>query len=493
MTRGKTATANGSGRDLLRLGNDPYWFPLFLLALTDAAVFAGSIWLSFPLRFHSFITDWFPLREGWVAPPFSVFFHFGWLAAVVGLLTFERLGFYQSRIGTDRRVHVLRIAIGALIVSLVLQGFLSLFDIQLSRGARLIAFCLTVPLAIGAHYCLKSAFAQMRTQGLGYRRTLLVTDNLEEVEERILEIEAERGTEFHVTGILVGTADEKWRDAGGLSQPSVAEIVGNLKDLRRTLARKQYDVVVIRMTPEHADGAEQSIEICAAFEVDYYVDSGLFDALLDRSQVGGAFLLPVLSLGETPLSGSAIVMKRIFDLLGSAGLILVSFPFWVVFAALIKLESRGPVFYRQERIGADGRSFDILKFRSMRLDAEASTGPVWATREDPRRTRFGTFLREWNIDETPQFINVFRGEMSLVGPRPERPHFVNQFKEDIPRYMRRHMVKSGITGWAQVNGFRGDTSIEGRTQYDIWYIENWSFRLDLKILLRTLFARENAY
>lgn len=141
----------------------------------------------------------------------------------------------------------------------------------------------------------------------------------------------------------------------------------------------------------------------------------------------------------------------------------------------------------------DGRSFHILKFRSMRMDAEKESGPVWASQADPRRTHIGAWMRSWNLDETPQFINVFCGEMSLVGPRPERPHFVNQFKEEIPRYLLRHMVKSGITGWAQVNGFRGDTSIEERTRYDMWYIENWSFLLDLKILVKTILARENAY
>ncbi len=147
----------------------------------------------------------------------------------------------------------------------------------------------------------------------------------------------------------------------------------------------------------------------------------------------------------------------------------------------------------QERIGHDGRTFNVFKFRTMRTDAEAESGPVWSTQDDPRRTRLGKFLRETNLDETPQFVNVFRGEMSLVGPRPERPFFVNQFKKEIPSYMKRHIVKSGITGWAQVNGLRGDTSIEERTQYDMWYIQNWSLWLDLKILMKTLRATENAH
>jgi exopolysaccharide biosynthesis polyprenyl glycosylphosphotransferase len=155
-------------------------------------------------------------------------------------------------------------------------------------------------------------------------------------------------------------------------------------------------------------------------------------------------------------------------------------------AILIKLDSPGSVFYVQERMGLDARPFLMFKFRSMRPDAEANTGPVWATHSDPRRTRIGTIMRRFSVDELPQLINVFLGDMSLVGPRPERPVFVEQFKRSIPRYMDRHKEKAGMTGWAQVNGLRGDTSIIERTKYDLWYIENWSLLLDFKILARTL-------
>jgi exopolysaccharide biosynthesis polyprenyl glycosylphosphotransferase len=165
-------------------------------------------------------------------------------------------------------------------------------------------------------------------------------------------------------------------------------------------------------------------------------------------------------------------------------------------ALLVKLDSPGPVFYAQERMGLDAKPFQVLKFRSMRSDAEKETGPVWATQDDPRRTRFGAFIRKHSLDELPQFINVLLGEMSLVGPRPERPVFVEQFRQIVPRYMERHKEKAGITGWAQVNGLRGDTSIIERTKYDLWYIENWSLLLDIKILIRTvlgIFKDRNAY
>jgi len=168
----------------------------------------------------------------------------------------------------------------------------------------------------------------------------------------------------------------------------------------------------------------------------------------------------------------------------------------LLLAVLVKLDSPGPALYVQERMGLDARPFPIVKFRTMRVDAEQETGPVWARQDDPRRTRVGAFLRRTSLDELPQLVNVVLGDMSLVGPRPERPMFVEQFRQSVPRYMDRHREKAGLTGWAQVNGLRGDTSILDRTKYDLWYVENWSLLLDIKILIRTgvrLFRDPNAY
>ncbi len=195
--------------------------------------------------------------------------------------------------------------------------------------------------------------------------------------------------------------------------------------------------------------------------------------------------IPIINLTETPIRGWNWVAKRAMDVSLSAGLlILCSIPFAVI-ALLIKLTSKGPVFYTQERMGLDGRPFTIYKFRSMHEDAEKDTGPVWPIDNDPRRTPLGRVLRFLNIDELPQLFNVFLGDMSLVGPRPERPNFVREFKAKIPEYMLRHKVKSGMTGWAQVNGWRGDTSIEKRIEHDMYYIENWTLGLDIKILWLT--------
>jgi exopolysaccharide biosynthesis polyprenyl glycosylphosphotransferase len=184
------------------------------------------------------------------------------------------------------------------------------------------------------------------------------------------------------------------------------------------------------------------------------------------------------------------------DLVGSALGLVLSSPLVLLTALLIKLDSPGSVFYTQERMGLDSQPFEMIKFRSMRAGAEDETGPVWAIKDDPRVTRMGAILRRFSLDELPQLINVFLGEMSLVGPRPERPVFVEQFKQLIPRYVERHQEKAGMTGWAQVNGLRGDTSIVERTKYDLYYIENWSLLFDFKIILKTfvkLFTTRNVY
>jgi Undecaprenyl-phosphate glucose phosphotransferase len=207
--------------------------------------------------------------------------------------------------------------------------------------------------------------------------------------------------------------------------------------------------------------------------------------------------IPIISLNEVPLRGWNSMVKRVMDIAFASVALLALVPWFAMIALLIKWRGgKGPVLLRQERMTLDGKTFQIYKFRTMVHEAEKDTGPVWASPEDPRRTPIGIWLRRFNLDEFPQLINVFLGDMSLVGPRPERPPFVQQFKERIPQYMVRHKVKSGITGWAQVNGWRGNTSIEKRIEYDLYYIENWSLLLDVKILILTLFrgfGQKHAY
>ncbi|MCB0062080.1 MAG: undecaprenyl-phosphate glucose phosphotransferase [Caldilineaceae bacterium] len=262
-------------------------------------------------------------------------------------------------------------------------------------------------------------------------------------------------------------------------------ILGTMLDIPRLIEKFVVDEVIIGLPESNHQELVNIISLCEREKVGIRVFPDVFQIMASEVGIGDLGGLPLLTIRDVALQGWKLTLKRGMDLvLCTLGLIIVS-PLMLVTAILIKLESPGPVFYTQERMGLDARPFRILKFRSMRQDAESS-GPGWTVEDDPRRTRLGTILRTLSIDELPQLVNVLIGDMSLVGPRPERPVYVEQFRQSIPRYMDRHREKAGLTGWAQVNGLRGDTSIAERTKYDLWYIENWSLALDIKIILRTL-------
>jgi exopolysaccharide biosynthesis polyprenyl glycosylphosphotransferase len=267
-----------------------------------------------------------------------------------------------------------------------------------------------------------------------------------------------------------------------------APLLGTTKELPSLIKEHQVDEVIIALPEASHDEILPLISDCRQERVTIKVFPDLFQIIASEVSVADLGGLPLLTVRDIALRGWKLTLKRGLDLVVSAvGLVLLS-PFMLLIALLIKLDSKGPVFYSQERMGLDSVPFQMVKFRSMKEGAEDETGPVWATKEDPRCTRVGAFLRSLSLDELPQLMNVILGEMSLVGPRPERPIFVEQFKQLVPRYMERHQEKAGMTGWAQVNGLRGDTSIVERTKYDLYYIENWSVLFDIKIILKTFLS-----
>jgi Undecaprenyl-phosphate glucose phosphotransferase len=251
------------------------------------------------------------------------------------------------------------------------------------------------------------------------------------------------------------------------------------------LDRQQVDIVFIALP--HADASRLTAVLSGIGDdpIAIHLVPDVFSLVPARGGVEEFEMIPFIHLRESQLYGWNRVLKRAFDLVFGALALAVAAPMMLAIAVALKLTSPGPVLYHQERMGVDGRRFRMLKFRTMRVNAEAETGPVWARPDDPRRTALGSFLRRTSLDELPQLFNVLRGEMSLVGPRPERPSFVEEFRRRVPGYMLRHKVKAGITGWAQINGWRGNTSIERRIECDLYYIERWSLGFDLKILLQT--------
>jgi Undecaprenyl-phosphate glucose phosphotransferase len=352
-------------------------------------------------------------------------------------------------------------------------GLFALVDLLFVTGTRMLA---------------RYAMRRVRRKGHNLQRILVVGAGSlgREITQKIL---AHREMGFEVVGFL----DD---DPGKLgTQVLGVPVLGTLRQAEEVLAQRGIDQVFLALPLEAHKKLLQLLELMARECVDIRLVPDILQYATLNATLEDVDGTPVINLSQVPLQGWNSMVKRGMDLAIAAAALVVVVPALPLLALAIWLEDRGPIFYRQERMGLDGKPFMILKLRSMRSDAEATSGPVWAIKDDPRRTRVGSFLRHWSLDELPQIWNVLRGDMSIVGPRPERPTFVREFKHKIPRYMLRHRVKSGITGWAQVHGWRGNTSIKKRIQYDLYYIQNWSLALDCKILWMTLrhALRWNAY
>ncbi|MEM7113384.1 MAG: undecaprenyl-phosphate glucose phosphotransferase [Chloroflexota bacterium] len=274
-------------------------------------------------------------------------------------------------------------------------------------------------------------------------------------------------------------------DERGYRKIQGVPVLGRPQRLSALIDRHHIDEIIVAIPEKGHRETVRIISYCERGRVSIKVFPDIFQSITSQEGIDDLGGLPLLTVRNFAMRGYLLIFKRLLDLFGSlVGLIFLS-PLMLLVAVAIKLESPGPVFFVQERMGLDGNPFLMLKFRSMRSDAEKE-GPGWTTERDPRQTSLGTFLRAIKVDELPQLINVFLGEMSLVGPRPEQAYYVDQFRESVPRYMERHREKGGMTGWAQLHGLQGDTSIAERTKYDLWYSENWSVWLDIKIIMRTL-------
>lgn len=343
-------------------------------------------------------------------------------------------------------------------------------------------------LAIAFHGVMRLVLAQLRRRGLGVTRAVVVGSGggADALIHR-LEMFPEYGYE------LIGVVTD---DLPIGEEYLRVPVIGDSDDLAHLVMRHNVDEVFIALP--HADNRRtlHLIETCADTDAEFKIVPDLLEVITSGVVADDIDGIPIVGVKRTRLFGANLLLKRVFDFVLTVILLVPGLPLMALIALAIRLDSPGGVIYRQERVGRHGKPFTAYKFRSMVEDAEAGTGPVFASRDDPRTTRVGGFLRRTGLDELPQVLNVLRGEMSLVGPRPERPHFVSQFEEEIPGYIQRHTVPPGITGWAQLNDLRQDTPIEQRTIYDSYYVENWSLTFDLKILVTTFFRvffHRNAY
>jgi Undecaprenyl-phosphate glucose phosphotransferase len=332
---------------------------------------------------------------------------------------------------------------------------------------------------VSVRFFARKTLRIFRKRGYNQRYALIAgTGELGHTILEKIEIYPELG--IQVIGFLTRKVEEVGKEIKNIP------ILGIYDDLDTILEKNKIDIFFVAISVNEYDCFENMIKKVQGNLSEIKVIPASYEFLSLRGGMDELGDLPIVSLQGSPLYGWDRVFKRIFDLILGTMILVMMSPIMLVISILIKLTSEGPIFYRQERVGMDSHIFQMLKFRTMKVDSEKETGPVWAKENDPRRTKVGAFLRKISLDELPQLFNVLKGEMSLVGPRPERPHFVEEFRNKIPSYMLRYKIKAGMTGWAQINGWRGNTSLERRIEHDLCYIQNWSVRFDLRILFMTL-------
>jgi Undecaprenyl-phosphate glucose phosphotransferase len=330
-----------------------------------------------------------------------------------------------------------------------------------------------------AHRLARFLLKEMRERGMNLHKVLVVgAGELGQKVVHKLDLYPEIG--FSVVGYLSHNSDKVGTNIGE------HKVLGLYTDMHQCIKEFEVSQLFVALPSSAHERLQEILSSLEEETVDIKLVPDLLSYMNLQSGIEELDGMPVINLTESPLYGWNTLFKRVSDVILSSLAILITFPLMVLIAIVIKLESRGPLLYKQERMGLDREVFWMYKFRSMKLGAEKQTGPVWAKEGDDRRTRVGTFLRSSSLDELPQFFNIFVGQMSLVGPRPERPVFVDEFKKSVPFYMFRLKMKAGLTGWAQVNGWRGNTSLEKRIEFDLYYIKNWSLLFDLKILFLTI-------
>jgi len=461
---------------------------VLLHVVGDIACAATAFVLAYLIRFESGLLD---IPKG--QPPFEQYLAVLPFVAAMVPIAFHIQRLYRFRRGRTRLDDFFAVFVGSLLTVLLAvagtlyvqtyylplalkeQGYL-----EVSQVVWVLFLSLNVMLAFGMRETVRVLLKRRWRAGVGLRRVLIVGagDLGRLVADRILE-HGELGFR------LIGFIDDRFATTDGIGYRGLP-ILGALSDAPDVCSREQIDELYVALPIDEHVKMLSVVEFASREVIAVHVVPDLLQFIALRSRLEDLDGLPIISINDVPLRGFNSLVKRLVDVVLSLAVVIVGAIPALLIALAIKRSSPGPIFYTQERMGLDGKSFTVYKFRSMPIDAEEVTGPIWARDDDPRATRVGRWLRKTDVDELPQFWNVLRGDMSIVGPRPERPFFVEQFKHQIPQYMLRHKVKAGITGWAQINGWRGNTSLEKRIEFDLYYIENWSIALDLKIMWLTL-------
>ena len=453
----------------------------------DALIGMAAFALAYVIRFE---TGLLPTPKG--QPPFEQYLAIMPFIGFIVPIAYQLQGTYRltrSRTSVDDFFAVFVGTLLAVVLGLLSTLYMQVYfaspaaraagSYEVSRLVWVHFVFLNIMGTYGGRTLVRSYFSRRYKSGVGLQRVLLAGtgDLAKHVADRFIQ-HVELG--HKIIGFIDDTEQADHLGHRGLP------LLGKLADAEEIIRSEKIDQLYVALPLDQHVNMLGLVEVANKECIDVKVIPDFLQFVTLRAKLEELDGIPLINVNDVPLQGFNSAVKRVMDIACSTGALSILFLPMVVIACLIKWTSKGPVLYKQERMGLDGRPFQLLKFRSMHQNAESHTGPVWATENDPRRTRFGGILRRLSLDELPQFWNVLMGDMSLVGPRPERPFFVEQFKERVPQYMLRHKVKAGITGWAQVNGWRGNTSIEKRIEYDLYYIENWSVGFDIKIMWLTV-------
>lgn len=409
---------------------------------------------------------------------------------VIWILTFRAYRLYRPRRISSRLSEVWDISKACTLATVTLfaiSAFLRRFEY--SRLVFVFFLILSIALVTLNRWTFREFLRFFRRRGYNLRYALVIgAGSL--AQELVTKLHRRQEIGVRVIGYLTRKPEKIGKKFSGV------KVLGTYSDLARIMTSKTVDQVFLALPQEEFQNMEKILLFLQEQTVDVRIVPDFHQYMSIQCQAELFDGLPIVTLQATPLYGWSLVSKRISDVIFSLLILVMASPVMIFVGLLVKLTSPGPILFRQKRMGYDGKVFEMLKFRSMYEDAEMGTGAVWAKEDDPRRTPIGSVLRRTSFDELPQFLNVLKGDMSIVGPRPERPELVEKFRTAIPKYMLRHKIKAGITGWAQVHGWRGNTSLEKRVQYDLEYIGRWSLALDLKIMFLTVlkgFINKNAY
>jgi exopolysaccharide biosynthesis polyprenyl glycosylphosphotransferase len=449
--------------------------------LTDAVFIEAAFLLAYYLRFNTTVMTFLPLTED--TPPLSAYLNASLVILPVWLLLFRSGGMYGARRNvalSDEFLQVVRLVSLGMLLIMSAAFFYRAFSF--SRAVVVLLWGSSIVSVVLGRLLVRRVETALYRGGHALRNAVIIGSN--ETAGRIYRLlHGHPLLGYRICGYL---ADAPAADGNPVTG---APYLGTLQSAPERIAAGSVELGLIALPTEAHPKLYAILQECEGVNVEFMMVPDVLELLSSNMRVREIEGIPFIRLKGNPLTAWGAITKRTFDLVVGSFLIVAASPVFLVAALAVRLGSPGPVFFRQERLGLDGRRFFMVKFRTMvagaeKQDQEAGLGIP----DDPRQTRVGRFLRRTSVDELPQLFNVLAGEMSLVGPRPERPFFVEQFKDRIPKYLDRHRVKTGMTGWAQVNGLRGNSSLEERIRYDVYYIENWSLGFDLKILLKTIGA-----